>query len=236
MIPGSQQLITVKTTNIGSATWSKSSGPDIQLATWGPGRTSAVMPPSLNSWLSGTAVTRMNQSSVAPGQEADFQFYVQVPSSGYFYERFNLVAQGQQWFNDVGLTLYLKGGTYSWKPVSSDYSNATVNRGSTYIVTLKAQNTGDVPWSKSSPWPINIATNSPQNRGSILYNNGWINGTTLAGLQESSVAPGQQGTFVFPITIADSTPPGVWNEHFNLVAQGLTWLNDPGFSLNLTVH
>jgi hypothetical protein len=148
------------------------------------------------------------------------------------------VAQGQQWFNDNGLTLYLKGGSYSWKPVSYSYSTGTssVNRGVTFNVTVVAQNTGEVTWYKNTTWPINIATDTPQNRGSILSDGGWINSTTPAGLQENSVAPGQNGTFIFPVTIASGASPGVWDEHFNLVAQGLTWLNNPGFSLHLDIH
>jgi hypothetical protein len=239
MIPKTQQLVTVKATNTGAATWNQSSEPPVQLATWGPGRVSAVRPSSApKNWLSSSAVTSMNQTSVAPGEQADFQFYVEVPSSGYFYERFNLVAQGQQWFNDQGLTLYLKGATYSWQPISTPYNTGATNvtRGQTATMTINVRNTGDITWYNTSPSPIDIATNKPQSRGSILYNSSWLSGSTPARLQQSSVAPNQIGTFIFSVTIAPNAATGVWNEHFNLVAQGLTWLNDPQFYLYFNVQ
>ncbi|MGD0284446.1 MAG: hypothetical protein ABSB12_02545, partial [Candidatus Saccharimonadales bacterium] len=55
-----------------------------------------------------------------------------------------------------------------------------------------------------------------------------------AQLLQSSVPPGQVGTFEFPITAPGTA--GTYDEHFNLVADGLTWFNDPGQFFILVVN
>jgi hypothetical protein len=184
----------------------------------------------------------MNESSVAPGQTAGFQFYVKVPTSGIFYEPINLVAEGQAWFNNPGLTLYLQGGSFAWQPVWSAYSsggNANMSPGASFTVTVKALNTGTLPWTNSStatdPWPVTFGTDNPMNRGSILYDPSWLSDTRPTGLTESTVEPGQEGTFVFKATIPANAPPGPRNENFNLVAEGLEWFVDPNFSIYVNI-
>lgn len=243
--PGTGQLVTVSALNTGADTWSKSSGPPIRLGTWQPGQASKLTPPAgvaPKDWLSSIRTTDMNEPSVAPGQIGNFQFYVFPRSPGTFYEHFNLVAEGQAWFNDPGLTLYVAGGDYTWKPLWSSYStggDANMTPGTTFTVTVKAQNTGDVTWTNTSttnnPWPVRLATTSPMDRGTLFYDSSWIRDTRPATLQETTVQPGQQGTFVFTAHIPTNTPPGPRYEHFSLVAEGMTWFNDPGFYLYINV-
>ena len=237
MQPGTTQHITVKARNTGLATWSQSSGPPIRLGYVGSGNS-----PIASGWLSPIRAATMDESTVPPGQEGTFEFNVTVPGSGNYYTHLNLVAEGQQWFNDSGLTLYLRGGIYAWQPLWSAYStggNANIARGTTFTVTLKALNTGELPWSNtitgSIPWQVRLATTDPMNRGSFLYDSSWISDIRPATLQESTVQPGQQGTFVFTVHIPSNASPGPRLEHFSLVAEGLQWFNDPGFALYVNV-
>ncbi len=232
MSPGSKQLVTLIAKNTGSATWSKSSGPQIKLATWQPDRQSAVSA----TWLSKTRVSYMNETTVAPGQTAGFQFYVTMPpSGGYHYEKLNIVAEGQQWLNDQDLTLYLYGKTYSWQPLWHSHSTGTANipRNTDFTVTLKAKNNGEMPWYNNGSFPMNLGTSRPLNRDSALYSSSWINTARPTKLVESTVMPGQEGTFIIPLKTPSSA--GQWNERFNPVAEGLIWLNDPGFSVYVNV-
>jgi len=232
MDPGSTQLITVKARNTGNVTWSKSSGPPVRLATWSPGRISSVG----NNWLSTTRVVDMNESSVAPGQVAGFQFYVKMPSGGNYYEKLNLVAEGQSWFNDPGLTLFLHGRTYAWQPVWQSLStgNPNIGRNQTFDITIKVKNTGEMSWKKTDPFLVKLGTTSPLNRGSAFYTPGWISDTRPAALIENTVSPGQEGTFTF--NARTPTTPGQWYEHFSLVAEGIQWLNDPGLTVYVNVQ
>lgn len=201
------------------------------MATWGPDRQSAVR----HGWISPTRAVTMNENTVAPGETAGFQFYVNMPSSGTFYERLNLVAEGQSWFNDTGLTLYLQGKAFAWQPLWHSHSTGTANipRNTEFELTVKAKNTGTMPWRKNQGFPVRLATVTPQDRGSILFHSSWIRDTRPASLQEDVVQPGQEGTFVF--TARTPTSPGARIERFSLVAEGILWFNDPGFSIYVNV-
>lgn len=231
MEPGSQQLVTVIAKNTGSATWSKTGGSPVKLATWEPDRRSAVS----QTWLSPTRVALMNETSVAPDQTAGFQFYVTMPASGTYYERLNLVAEGQRWFNDAGLTLYLQAKSFAWQPLWHTHSTGTANipRNTEFTLTVKAKNTGTMPWRKSEGFPVRLATVAPQDRGSGLFHSSWLRDTRPAALQEEVVMPGQEGTFTF--TARAPSTPGARIERFSLVAEGITWFNDPGFSIYVNV-
>jgi hypothetical protein len=232
MQPGVPQLITVTAKNTGTITWSKTSGPQIELGTWPAGRVSTVA----DNWISTARTTLMNEPTVAPGQTAGFQFWVAVPDANYYYEKFNLVAEGQTWMNDQGLELYLKGMAYTWQPVWSSIStgSTTITRETNFTITIKVLNTGDYTWSNATGFPqIRLGTSGPYNRGSNLYNSSWISSIRPAQLIESSVAPGQEGTFSFTATAPSQ--PGKVIEPFNLVAEGQRWFNSPDivFTLNI---
>lgn len=232
MNPGTSQNITVSAKNTGTATWYKNSGPVIKLATWQPDRQSKVG----QGWLSPTRVVALSTDSVAPGQTAQFQFSVNMPGSGPYYERLNLVAEGKKWFNDQNLTLYLEGKKYSWQPVwvSPSSGTYTVPKNTPLTLTIKVKNTGNATWTKYGSFPTRIGTALPQNRGSALETPSWINSTRPGGLIEDTVAPGQEGTFSFSI----KTPNYAVNlyESFNLLAEGLMWFQDPKFAIQLKVY
>jgi len=232
MNPGVPQLITVIAKNTGTATWSKTNGPPIRLGTWPATRNSAV---SYN-WPSSTRAADMNEATVAPGQTAGFQFWVNVPASNFYYEKLNLVVEGKEWMPDQGLTLYLKGEQYSWQPIWSSISTGTttIKAGQRFTITIKALNTGDSTWYNNQNFPIRVGTSGPRNRGSHLFNSSWINDTRPSGLIENQVAPGQEGTFSFSAQAPMSTGP--ITESFNLVAEGLLWFNSSDITFNLNIN
>ena len=234
MEPGTAQLVTLIARNTGNTTWSKSNGIPIRLATWQPGRQSSLE----QSWISPVRVIEMNENTVAPGGTAGFQFLVKAPpTSGLYYERFNLVAEGQAWFNDPGLTLYIKSGAYAWQPVWSSIStgSATIDKGQSFTITIRARNTGDLTWRKSSGGPpVRLGTAGPLNRGSHLYSPTWLSDIRPTGLIENSVAPGQEGTFSFTAKASQTTGP--ITESFNLVAEGQQWFASPDITFNLTIR
>lgn len=226
MDPGTSQLITVIAKNTGSATWSKSSGPPIRLGTWQPQRQSAVG----QNWQSTTRVTDMNENTVAPGQTAGYQFYVRMPASGTFYEKINMVAEGQAWFNDAGLTLYLFGTDFAWNVQSISYSSGTgvMAPNSTQTITVQARNTGTSTWYKNGGYPVRLGTWQPQRMSSVAEN--WLSPTRMANLTEETVSPNQIGTFTAQVKMPGT---GVYYERMNIVAEGLKWFNDPGLTFYL---
>lgn len=230
MNPGSTQTVTVKALNTGTATWYNSGGEIVKLGTWEPGRQSKVA----SGWINSARPTSLTEASVAPGQIGTFTFNVYMPDSGMHYERLNLVAEGTAWFNDIGLTLYLQGTTYAWQPVwySPSTGNWSIPRNTSFTITIKARNTGTATWTKDGNFPVRLGTNPP-GRGTALESPSWINSIRPTGLIESSVAPGQEGTFTFIAKTPNVT--GMRYEAFNLVAEGILWFKDPGFAMNVNV-
>ena len=156
---------------------------------------------------------------------------------GVYTETFAPVAEGLTWINSpLTYRVTVVKPTYSWQLVSQAYSNGSVNAspGQPVTLTVVAKNTGNVTWYKNQGFPVKLATTSPNDRLSRFRSSNWPASTRAALLTEESVAPGQNGTFSFEISV----PPvsGAFFERFNLVAEGYTWLNDPGmyFFLNVT--
>jgi len=118
--------------------------------------------------------------------------------------------------------------SYQWTIVSQGWNRDISNlpRGEKATLTLQAKNTGTANWSNSGSNPIHLGTANPNDRTSAFSTSTWLSNLRPASMQEASVAPGQIGTFAFEIQA--NAPPGTYNEYFNLVAEGITWLNDIG--------
>lgn len=112
-------------------------------------------------------------------------------------------------------------------------SIATAIPSSKVYVRLKARNMGTQSWNNTI---LHLGTSRPLDRPSQFYDSslGWINSARPAGLIESSVSPGQIGTFEFAMQAPSGL--GTYNEYFNLVADGITWLNDLGAYFTINVN
>ena len=169
-----------------------------------------------------------------------FEFSVRTPAStGTYNEYFSLVADGITWMNDPGMywTFGVKAPTYSWQPTSqemytdsgrTDTANARILApNTTYYMRVRARNTGNTTWNKGT---VNLGTSNPRDRRSAFCDSSWLNGSSncnrVSTLVENTVSPGALGTFEFRLR----TPGTVreYNEYFSLVADGITWMNDPG--------
>ncbi|MFI5240692.1 MAG: hypothetical protein ACHQUB_03215 [Candidatus Saccharimonadia bacterium] len=237
MVAGTKQTVTLVAQNTGSATWVNNGANPAKLGTTGPNdRTSNFYD---SSWPAPNRPAVMTEPSVASGQNGTFTFTVDAPTTpGTYYERFNLLSEGVTWFNDPGMYFTFKVDpiTYAWSIVSQTYNNGSINMspGQSAILTVIAKNTGNVAWTNSGSFPVKLAPVAPEYRQSAFYDSSWPSPTRTALLTESSVAPGQNGTFSFKVNV----PPigGLVQERFSLVAEGYAWFNDPGmyFTINIT--
>jgi hypothetical protein len=231
--PGQSAQFTLTAKNTGDLTWNNSTNP-VRLATWNPSYRTSVFDDG--SWLSPYRAATLTQSSVAPGQTGTFVFNVRAPGTpGLYMERFNLVMEGVAWFTDPWMEFDINVIPPTWQMVSQSSSAGSfvLNKGQSAQFTLVAKNTGNVTWSNSTN-PVRLATWSPSYRTSVFNDGSWVNQFRAATLQESSVAPGQTGTFVFNVRAPNVA--GSYNEHFNLVMEGVTWFNDAAVEFDVIVH
>lgn len=225
--------MTVTAKNTGNQAWSNTNFP-IRLGTFAPtDHDSALYHPS---WVGRTRLATLNQAVVEPGQNGTFTFTANIPNrNGDYLERFNLVAEGSTWMPDIGFTIHLviTKSTYAWQMVSqSSNQGFTLNPGADAQFTLVAKNTGNTTWSNSSN-PVKLATWNPPYSRSPFDPGTWEGPYRAATLQESSVAPGSNGTFVF--NVKAPTAAGFYVERFNLVMEGISWLEDPWMEFQVNV-
>jgi hypothetical protein len=108
----------------------------------------------------------------------------------------------------------------------------TTTPGGTIYLRVKARNLGNQTWSQSF---MHLGDSRPMDRVSQFYDSSsWLSNTRPAQMIESSVAPGDVGTFDF--TMKAPNAAGSYNEYFNLVAEGHTWLNDLGLFFTVNVN
>ena len=249
LLPGQKVYIGFTAKNTGDVTWSNSGSNPIHVGTSSPqDRNSSFCDISDNpAWLGCSRAANMTESSVAPGQIGTFEFWYKVPGqTGTYDEHFNLVAEGLKWMEDPGLYFHtvVKQPTYTWslqsqyaytdntKTTSVDLTKLTA--GQKVFIGFTALNTGNVAWSNTGSSPVHAGTSSPLDRSSSFCDTSWISCNRPANLSESSVAPGQTGTFEFWYQAPGRT--GVYQEHFRPVVEGVTWMNDIGLSYYTVVH
>ncbi|HSX00436.1 MAG TPA: hypothetical protein VLH38_05360 [Patescibacteria group bacterium] len=235
--------VRVTARNIGSSTWTNSGSNPVLFATSNPGnRMSGFCDPS---WMNCSRAAALIDSSVAPGEVGTFEFSIKTPTSyGTYNEYFDPVAEGKAWMSDIGMhyQFIVRPPIYLWAPVGQQIAadsgqtmpldSSTLAPDTTYYLQLKAVNTGNTTWTNSGSNPVRLGTSGPGNRNSSFCTAGWVGCNRPAALAETSVAPGETGTFSFPI----KTPSGygVYKEYFTALSEGSMWMNDVGQYWSLT--
>jgi radical SAM protein with 4Fe4S-binding SPASM domain len=88
-----------------------------------------------------------------------------------------------------------------------------------------ARNTGVEAWTRERP--VRVGTFAPRDRPSRFFQPTWLSQNRVTECREDVVLPGQSGTFAFRLSrsIDDSA------EWFQLVVDGVTWLEDTDFEI-----
>lgn len=198
MTPGASATVSVKLKNTGSKTWDNSTFLTVNANS---GADSIVTIPKDGK----KKTAAMKESSVAPGKTATFSFTVTAKASGGLAS-FDMVPV----FNGSQKTThYMDLGFYVELP-KLDFTVATITApsslkpGESKEVVVKLKNTGNLTWNKTGTNAVTLVKSG----SSQLSKN-----TTLASLQEISVAPGKTGTFIF--TIKAPTSAGSYTLYFS---------------------
>jgi hypothetical protein len=104
----------------------------------------------------------------------------------------------------------------------------TLAPGTSTSLTVTFQNTGTATWQRGVVGKqANLGLNGDTLAfASLGMNDGWLSANRLATTVESSVSPGQTGTFTFNVR-APSTP-GTYRLPLRPVIDGVTWMEDSG--------
>jgi hypothetical protein len=231
-IPSTEkEVITLRARNTGYATWSNSGGTVIKLGTWNPGRTSSFYDPS---WADPIRPAILQESSVAPNEVGTFQFVIQAPSAGVYNEAFNLVAEGQAWFNNAGFNPSFQVSPYSYNAqFVSDNIPTTMASGTTTSAMVTMKNTGSNYWYKTGSAPAKLGTYNPAGHDSPFAHSSWANASRAATMTESVVAPGANATFAFTLKSPDAV--GSISDTFAVVAEGWSWMPSSAFTKTIAV-
>jgi len=111
----------------------------------------------------------------------------------------------------------------------------TVAQGQSIDLSVIFKNTGNTPWSNSGANPTRIGTTNPTNNAidfiSPFACPSWVSNGRPANLTESTVEPGGNGTFNFPICIPADTVPGTYHIAVAPLVEGITWMLQPGITV-----
>lgn len=246
--PGQRKYVKLVIKNTGNMTWSNSGNHPINLGTSRAiDRTSVFYDPT---WLSPTRPARMKEASVAPGQNATFEFWLKGPTlltSANYREYFTPLAEGYAWMPDIGLNyaIHTTAASYTWSLVGqAAYTDETMttptgldrmNPEERKYLSLVIKNTGNVTWYNSGLNPIDIGTTRPTDRLSSFFDESWLGQSRPARMKEASVAPGQNATFTFWMRAPHLWTDQTYLEYFTPVAEGITWMPDIGLNYYIRV-
>lgn len=256
LVPGQKAYALIAFKNTSNFTWTRSGGIfDTRLVTYNSwGRQSGFC---TGDWIPTSPVcTRpamLNEASVAPGAMGTFEFPISAPgATGIFNESFGLVVDGKSTFNSGYMTFQfnVQAPKYDaqavWQSVFTDNTkstslgwNATLTPSQPAYAVVAMKNTGNIIWTKPGGQnEVRLVTYNPWGRQSLFCTNNWIptipSCTRPSGLKESSVLPGEVGTFEFPVIAPNQ--PGIFNESFGLVIDGKSVFSNGFMNFQFTIQ
>ncbi|HEY8807516.1 MAG TPA: CAP domain-containing protein [Candidatus Limnocylindria bacterium] len=173
-------------------------------------------------------------------QQFEYDYQVIVPqkplAAGTTYHvRFDINVNGVMATNEWDFTTAGASGSVPPAPTQTFHSAfqsesawPTLVPGTSTSLTVKFQNTGTATWQTGvAGKQANLGLNGDTLAfASLGMNDGWMSGNRLATTVESTVAPGQTGTFTF--NVRAPTTPGTYRLPLRPVIDGVTWMEDSG--------
>lgn len=243
--PGASAKFTLIIKNSGDSTWQKGV---VNLGTdRAQDRISPFMRESgsgaISGWISENRIT-LQEDTVAPGALGTYVFWLQAPSNmkpGTYREYFRPVADSVGHMEDLGIYWDVKvlsqAEQYKHQFVSQNIYPSALANGSAYQFTVTVKNSGTATWTRDI---VHLATSRDRDRISGFAResvnsqvSGWISPNRIL-MQELTVAPSATATFTFWMR-NDGRATGTHREYFQLVADGVTWMEDLGIYWDVTV-
>jgi hypothetical protein len=193
------------------------------------------------AWLGTRNQVKMQQATVANGDNATFSFTFRGPlwATSSYTTHFRPVTDGVQAFRDIGMG-WLNNTpqpNIGYDIVNTVGPPATIQPGQSAQTSLTVKNTGNTYWNNDTSgkgFVTRLATIYPNYRASDFYDptdTNWVANNQIM-MQQTQVAPGELATFSFnwKAPIAQRT----YSEPFSLVIDGYSFL--PGvYTINTNV-
>jgi hypothetical protein len=246
--PGDSFKLSLKLQNVGNKSWARDI---VKLGTDAPkdrisrflreNRTGNGEP---TQWNSDKRVS-LSDGPVVPGGFGSFDFYMTAPAdmkSGTYREYFRPIAEGVQWMDDRGIYWDVKVVNHEAQWAGQNFGQKTVEPGQSFMMEVHLRNSGQTTWKNYGDNPVRLATSRSNDRIPAFtredrqnFNpSGWVAANRIA-LVETTVAPGEIGTFRFWYTVPGDMKAGTYREYFQPVHQGVGFMNDLGLYFDITV-
>lgn len=235
MQPAATQSVTLHFRNSGTRTWQRGvAGSQVTLGVTGDSTAYSAL--GMNAgWPSANRLAIQNESSVPPGGIASFTFAIKAPfSAGVVNIPVRPVVEGVAWLEDQGVFVPVMTivNYHSRWMTQSPYPTLQAGQVSGQL-SISFLNTGSQTWTRGL---LGQEARLGVNRDNETWAGlgvGWPSANRVAFQNESSVPPGAVGTFLFQVR-APMTP-GLYAINLRPVIDGVTWMEDQGVFLYVTV-
>src|SRR5438552_4814464 len=235
MQPASTSQVTLLFRNAGTKTWTRGvAGSQVALGVNGDSAAFSALGMNVG-WPSANRVAVQNEASVGPGAVASFTFSVKAPfSAGTVRIPLRPVIDGVAWLEDQGVFVPVTTVVDYHSRWVSESAFPTLRLGQVSgPLAISFRNAGSQSWVRGTlGQEARLAVNQDNAQWAALGVN-WMSANRVAAQTEATVVPGGVGTFTFQVR-APMTP-GLYAIHLRPVIDAVTWMEDEGVFLYITV-
>jgi hypothetical protein len=232
--PGATASVSVRFRNTGSQAWERGvPGRQVNLGIVGDATTFSDLGIAID-WLSANRPASTQEQSVAPGQVGTFAFGVRAPAAaGRYRLPLRLVLDGVAWLPDQGVYIVVTSdaGHHSAWVAQSPWPMLRPGDLSAPL-SFTFRNTGTSTWRLGSSTQANLAVANDDTSWGPLGAS-WPSEDRPATQTEIAVGPGALATFTFQVRAPEA--PGTYSLELRPVIDGVTWLEDDGVYVLITV-
>ena len=233
--PASTTQATLFFRNTGTKTWTKGvAGSQVTLGVNGDSASFSALGMNVG-WPSANRVAVQNEASVGPNAVASFTFALKAPmSAGTVRIPLRPVIDGVAWLEDQGVYLPVTTVVDYHSRWVSESAFPTLRVGQiSGPLSIVFRNAGSQTWVRGTlGQEARLAVNQDNALWAGLGVN-WMSANRVAPQTEATVTPGAVGTFTFQVR-APMTP-GLYAIHLRPVIDAVTWMEDEGVFLYITV-
>ncbi len=212
--PSEQIEVTLKLQNIGKNSWNNQTyirfedNSEFEGVVSFPGR-------------QGYTLAKLQEDSVSSSSNGTFKFSVQAGKKAKtVYLTLHPIINGKQSVDDkITIPISVEAPIYKYEFIDAKLPAKLTKRGDTITGTVTLKNNGNIAWINEGEDAITLQGNSLG---------------IIANLNESSVAPGGNGTFNFSFTA--SQKPGYYKEMFTPIMPNAAWVTKNEVSFETVIY